>query len=110
MSMVIPSIARAVQKSGGRLTLPCLIKILKAKKKPEILDFGLIAVDKRYINRGVSMCFVPELFRRLDESGGVKWMETNLNQETNLPIQNMWKRFEGGQHKRRRSFLKVLAV
>ena len=109
MAMVIPSIARAVQKSGGRLTPPCIIKILKAKKKPEILDFALIAVDKRYINKGVSICFIPELFKMLNTTGTVKWMETNLNQETNMSIQNMWKRFEGGRHKRRRSFIKVLA-
>ena len=109
MAMVIPSIARAVQKSGGRLTPPCIIKILKAKRKPEILDFALIAVDKRYINKGVSICFIPELFKMLKATGTVKWMETNLNQETNMSIQNMWKRFEGGRHKRRRSFIKVLA-
>ena len=109
MAMVIPSIARAVQKSGGRLTPPCIIKILKAKKKPEILDFALIAVDKRYINKGVSICFIPELFKMLNATGTIKWMETNLNQETNMSIQNMWKRFEGGRHKRRRSFIKVLA-
>ena len=109
MAMVIPSIARAVQKSGGRLTPPCIIKILKAKRKPEILDFALIAVDKRYINKGVSICFIPELFKMLNATGTVKWMETNLNQETNMSIQNMWKRFEGGRHKRRRSFIKVLA-
>ena len=106
MALVIPSIAKAVQKSGGRLTIPCLLKILKSKRKPEILDFGLIAVDKRYINKGVSICFLPALFTMLKETGTVKWMETNLNLENNIPIQNMWKHFNGGVHKRRRSFIK----
>ncbi|MBR1954604.1 MAG: hypothetical protein IKA29_01640, partial [Clostridia bacterium] len=39
-----PSIAKAVQKSGGRLTIPCLFRLLKAINKPEVLDVALIGV------------------------------------------------------------------
>ncbi|MCQ2512525.1 MAG: hypothetical protein MJ092_03965 [Lachnospiraceae bacterium] len=108
MGMCIPSIAHALQKSGGKLTLPCLIKILKAKKNPEYIDLALIAVDKRYVNKGVALCFLPELIRMVKESDNTKWIETNLNLETNHQIQNMWKRFDAQNHKRRRSFIKVL--
>lgn len=110
MGMCIPSIAKAVQKSGGKLTPPCLIKILKAKRNPEYIDLALIAVDKQYINKGVALCFIPELMRMVEESEITKWIETNLNLETNIPIQNMWKRFEAENHKRRRSFVKTLAI
>ena len=108
MGMCIPSIAHALQKSGGKLTLPCLIKILKSKKNPEYIDLALVAVDKRYVNKGVALCFLPELMRMVKESDNTKWIETNLNLETNYQIQNMWKRFDAQNHKRRRSFIKVL--
>ncbi|MCQ2530805.1 MAG: hypothetical protein MJ086_06075 [Lachnospiraceae bacterium] len=108
MGMCIPSIAHALQKSGGKLTLPCLIKILKSKKNPEYIDLALVAVDKRYVNKGVALCFLPELMRMVKESDNTKWIETNLNLETNYQIQNMWKRFDAQNHKRRRSFIRVL--
>jgi len=45
--LCFPSIARAVQKSGGRMTLPTLFRILKAVKKPEIIDLALIGVPEK---------------------------------------------------------------
>ncbi|MBO5713402.1 MAG: hypothetical protein J6R88_04305, partial [Clostridia bacterium] len=39
--IAIPSLAKAVQKSGGRLTLPTIIKILKAVKNPKVIDLAL---------------------------------------------------------------------
>lgn len=108
MGMCIPSIAHALQKSGGKLTPACLVKILKAKKNPEYIDMALIAVDKQYVNKGVSVCFISRLMELVKKCGHVKWIETNLNLENNIPIQNLWKRFDAQQHKRRRSFIKKI--
>ena len=47
------------------------------------------------------------LSRMLD--GGVEYMETNLNLESNVAIQATWKHFENIQHKRRRSYIKKLS-
>ncbi len=107
LGICFPSIAKAVQPSGGRLTPPALIRLLKAIKKPKVLDLGLIAVAPEYMNRGVSVAISAELLRMLREDG-VEYAETNLNLETNHAIQNQWKRFRQVQHKRRRSYVKQL--
>ena len=107
LGVSFPSIAKAVQKSGGRLTPLTLIKLLKSIKKPEILDLGLVAVAPEYANKGVGGIVSAYLMRLLRESG-VEYAETNLNLESNHAILNQWKRFKSIQHKRRRAYVKRL--
>ena len=103
----LPSIAKAVQKSKGRLTPSALFRILKAIYRPEIIDLGLIAVSPKYANCGVAVLSLDG-FAKMLQKGKVKYAETNLNLEDNHNIQNQWKRFETIQHKRRRSYVKKL--
>lgn len=107
MGVCFPSIGKAVQKSGGRLTPAALIKLLRAIKHPKVIDFGLIAVDPVYMNRGVSAAISAEVLKMLREPG-IEYAETNLNLEDNFAIQNQWKRFKEIKHKRRRAFVKSL--
>ncbi len=103
--LCFPSISRAVQKSGGRMTIPTLLRILKAVKKPEIIDLALIGVLPAY--RGVSLVMIDELYRMLTE-GTAKYCETNLNLEENYSILNLWKNFGNVLHKRRRCYVKKI--
>ena len=107
LALCFPSIARAVQPSGGRLTPAALVRLLKAIKKPRILDLGLVAVRPDYLNRGIPAVMCSMLMKMLREDG-VEYCETNLNLEDNHAIQNLWKRFRSVQHKRRRSYVKLL--
>ena len=103
--LCFPSIARAVQKSGGKLTPAAIMRVLKAVKDPEIIDLALIGVLPAY--RGASIILIDELTRMLRE-GNVKYCETNLNLEDNHAILNLWKNFGNVLHKRRRCYLKKL--
>lgn len=103
--LCFPSIARAVQPSGGRMTLPALFRILKAVKKPEIIDLALIGVLPAY--RGASLIMIDEIMKMLTE-GTAKYCETNLNLEDNYSILNQWKNFDSVLHKRRRCYKKKL--
>ena len=103
--LCFPSIARAVQKSGGRLTLPTIFRVLRSVKKPEIIDLALIGVVPAY--RGVSLVMIDEIMRMLTQ-GTAQYCETNLNLENNYSIHNLWKNFRSVQHKRRRSFVKKI--
>ncbi|MDE6660281.1 MAG: N-acetyltransferase [Anaeroplasmataceae bacterium] len=105
--LCFPSIARAVQKSNGHLTLPAIFRILKAIKKPEILDLGLIGIVPEYQNKGINGIIIANILDMLSKQG-IKYAETNLNLETNSSIQNQWKNFKNVLHKRRRSFIKSL--
>ena len=107
LGVCFPSIARAVQPSQGHLTIPALIRLLKAIKKPRVIDLGLVGVAPEYANRGISTAISAALLRMLKEDG-IEYAETNLNLETNYSIQNQWKRFKAVRHKRRRSYVKAL--
>lgn len=103
--LCLPSIGKAVQKSGGRLTLPTLIKLLKAIKKPEILDLALVAVMPEYRHSGINAVILDTLQNML-ERDYIKYCETNLELEENTAVQAQWKYFKAVHHKRRRSFIK----
>lgn len=107
LGICFPSLAKALQKSNGHLTPAALVRVLKAIKKPKIIDLGLIAVDPAYLNRGVNAIVASGLMKML-QNDGVEYAETNLNLEDNLAIQSQWKRFKSIQHKRRRSYIKTL--
>ena len=102
-----PSIAKAVQKSGGRMTLATIVRCLKAIKKPKVIDLALIGVLPEYRLKGVATALINEILKSLC-NGDVEYAETNLNLENNHAIQNQWKSFESVLHKRRRSFIKTL--
>ena len=109
IGLCFPSIARAVQKSGGRLTPGCLLRIYQSLRKPEILDLALIGVAPEWENRGVSVMIAAELDKILRYSPTIQYAETNLNLEDNHAIRNLWKqRFDSTEHKKRRSYVKRL--
>ncbi len=105
--LCFPSIGEAVRPSGGRLTLPTLLRLLKSVKKPKTIDLGLVAILPEYQNAGVNAIIVNGLLDML-EKGGVEKCETNLNLETNLAVQAQWKYFSARQHKRRRAYIKQI--
>ena len=107
IGICFPSIAKAVQKSKGKLTPAALVRLLKAIKNPNVIDLGLVAVDPTYLNRGVSVVICSAVIDMLRD-GGIEYAETNLNLETNYAILNQWKRFRSVNHKRRRAYVKKL--
>ena len=107
LGVCLPSIAKAAQRSGGRITPRFLLDVLRAKRHPEIIDLGLIGVDPEWLNRGVSVMVAAELGKMLAQPG-LRYAETNLNIEDNYAIQNMWRRFGRKDHKRRRAYVKKL--
>lgn len=109
LGLCFPSISEAVRRSDGHLTPAALFRILKAMKKPRILDFGLVGVDPDYANRGIGAIASYQIMRMLRDEG-VEYAETNLNLEDNHAIQNMWKRFRRVIHKKRRAYIKRLEV
>jgi hypothetical protein len=105
--LCFPGIGDALKKSGGRLTLPALIKLLGLVKNPKVIDLGLVAVLPEYQASGVNAVILNELCNML-LSGKVEKCETNLNLETNTAVIAQWKHFEARQHKRRRSYKKSI--
>ena len=105
--LCMPGIGEALQKSGGRLTLPALFRLLGALNKPKSIDLALVGILPKYRKTGIIAFFITTIQEMLDMPG-VEYLETNLNLESNKDIQLMWSRFNHIQHKRRRSYKKQL--
>lgn len=99
-----PSLSKAVQKSQGKLTIPCLFRLLNAIKNPKSIDLGLIGVLPEYAKKGVATILLKEIMDLMIEDN-LEYAETNLNLENNISIINQWKNFDTIQHKRRRCFV-----
>lgn len=107
--LAFPGIADAVRPSGGKLTPLTLIKVLKALRKPSVIDLCLVGVDPEWLNRGVSIMVCSGLMKMLQREE-VLYADTNLNLEDNYAILNMWKRFDEQRVKRYRCYFKELGV
>lgn len=105
--VVFPSMSKAVQKSGGRLTPACLVRLLHDIKKPRVVDMAIIGVTEAYKNKGIALALVSVFSERMVKFG-VEYAETNLMLEYNSPIQNLWKHFDTTLHKRRRCYIKKI--
>lgn len=105
--LCLPALGEALQKSGGRLTPACLVRLFKALRKPKAIDFALVGVMPKYRMSGLTT-FMITVLQDLFADPNIEYMETNLNLEDNVSILGMWKRFEHIQHKRRRSYIKKL--
>lgn len=105
----MPSLAEALQKSKGRLFPFGWWHLLKALKwrKPKTLELMLVAVLPEWQSRGVNALFFYDLLP-LFVAGGYEWVESNVELETNLRVQQQWIYFERRQHKRRRCFKRTI--
>ena len=108
--IMVPSIAKALKKSNGKMFPFGFIRLLKALKcKNDTLEMFLVAVDPVLQAKGIPALIINELLKVSVESG-VKYCETGPMLETNTAIHSMWRHFEKEQHKRRRCYIKSLEV
>ena len=105
--LALPSIGKALQKSGGRLTPAAIVRTLRAIHRPKVLDLALIGVIPEYRHKAIATALIYETVKMLSD-GEIEYAETNLNLETNSNILNQWKSFKAVQHKRRRSYVKAI--
>lgn len=105
--LCLPSIAKAVNKSKGRLFPFGIFRLLKAIKKPKVIDFCLIGVLPEYQMKGVATVLLVKVMEMM-KNKNIEHAETNLNLETNTAIINQWKMFDARLHKKRRSYVKKI--
>jgi ribosomal protein S18 acetylase RimI-like enzyme len=107
--VALPSLSRALQKSHGRLFPFGFVSLLNALKKNDRADLYLVAVKSEYRGSGANAILMNKMYQVFQKMG-VKKIETNPELETNRLVQGQWKYFETRQHKRRRVFIKQLAL
>lgn len=106
--IAIPSLAKALQKTQGRLFPFGWYHLLKALRgKNDVIDLYLVGVHPDYQSKGVNALLFTELIPQFI-ANGYKYAESNPELEMNEKVQGQWDYFERKQHKRRRAFHKRL--
>ena len=103
----MPSISKALQRSGGRLFPFGFIHLLRATRKNDTLDMYLVAVKPEYQNLGITAIIMDAIYREA-VSHNYKFAESNPELETNDKVQATWKFYPRRQHRRRRVYIKHL--
>lgn len=105
----MPSMSRALQKSGGKFFPFGWFHLLKGLKgKNDRVDLLLVAVRPDYQAKGVNALLFVDLIPQYIKYG-FKYAESNPEMEGNDKVQNQWEAFNPRLAKRRRSFVKHLS-
>ena len=104
----MPSLTKALQKSGGKLFPFGWYYLLKAiHGHSDVVDLLLVAVKPEYQNRGVNAVLFADLIPNYI-ANGYKYAESNLELEGNESVQKQWEYFERRQHRRRRAWRRAI--
>lgn len=108
-ALLVPSIAKALKKSNGKLFPFGVFRLLKALNgKNDTLEMFLVAIKPEYQKKGLPVILIKEMLKTCIENG-VKYCETGPELETNKNVQSMWRNFDDvRQHKRRRCWIKEI--
>ena len=104
----MPSLSKALQRSGGRLFPTGWYHLLRAiRGHADTVDLMLIAIDPEYQGKGVNALLFSTLIPQYI-ANGYQYAESNVELETNSNVQKQWEYFERRQHRSRRSWSKPL--
>lgn len=103
-----PSLAEAMRKSKGRALPFGFIHWLKALRKPEELEFGIISVRKEYQKLGVTAFIIKKLFDRVCQMPNVKTGVTGVQLETNTGAISSLEMFERELIRKKTCYIKKL--
>lgn len=104
----MPSMSRALQKSGGKFFPFGWVHLLKGLKgKNDRVDLLLVGVRPDYQSKGVNALLFVDLIPQYQKKGFL-FAESNPEMEANAKVQNQWEAFNPKLHKRRRSYVKNL--
>lgn len=105
--LALPSICEPLQKGKGRMTLPTIIRLLKAIKNPKELELAIIAVLPEYRTMGLNALVINRIQKNIVKNG-VKVVESNPELVTNQAVQGQWETIDREIIKRRKCFIKSI--
>ncbi|MCQ2182457.1 MAG: GNAT family N-acetyltransferase [Bacteroidales bacterium] len=103
----VPSLSKAVKKSGGKLFPFGFINILRALKKNDTLEALMIGVLPEYQGKGANVL----MFKYIHENcikHGITRMILNPQLEDNFKVQSLFQQYETTPYMRRRAYVKEL--
>lgn len=107
MAVVLPSICKPLQKSGGRMTLPTIFRLVKAIGKPKELEMVLIAVHPKYQKMGLNSVMMSRIIANIIEDK-IERVESNPELVSNTAVQEQWNAMGRRIIKRRKTFIRPI--
>lgn len=106
--VMVPSIAKALKKSNGKMFPFGIVRMLRALRcKNDTLEMYFVAVAPEYQMQGVPALLITTLLKKLIEKK-IRYCETGPMLETNTAVHSLWRPFDKRQHKRRRCYIKSI--
>ncbi len=105
--IAMPTLAKSLQKFGGKTHPLALLSMVREMKKPEVVELALIAVRPDMKNSGVNAVVMEKICRNVIACG-VPYVESNAELEYNANVQNLWKGVKCENHRNRRIFIKEI--
>ena len=103
----VPTLSKAVKKSGGKLFPFGFLRILRALRKNNTLEALLIGILPEYQGKGASVL----MFKAIHENcirRGITRMIMNPQLEDNFKVQTLFEQYEVEPYMRRRAYRKQL--
>ena len=107
MAVMLPSICAPLQKSGGRMTLPTVLRLVKAISNPKELEMVLIAVHPKYQKMGLNSVMMSRIIANVIEDK-IERVESNPELVSNTAVQEQWNSMGRRIIKRRKTFSKKI--
>lgn len=102
----MPSMSKALQKSGGKMFPSGWYHLLKGLKgHNDVVDLLLVAIKPEYQGKGVNALLFANLIPAFIRNG-YRFAESNVELEDNENVQKQWEYFDRRLHKRRRIWTK----
>lgn len=106
-AVTMPSYSEALQKSRGKIFPFGWYHFLKASQKNTSAAFYLIGIAPEYQDKGLTALIFSEMYKTFKKYG-ITYLETNPELIENTKIQSLWKDYQPRNHKRRKSFKKLI--
>lgn len=103
----VPSLSKAVKKSGGRLFPFGWIRLLRALRKNDTLEALMIGVLPEYQKKGAAVLLFNYIYGNCIDAG-IRYMILNPQLEDNIKVQALFEQFENTPYMRRRSYKKEI--
>lgn len=105
--IIMPSLAKALQKANGSLFPLGFLHIFMDLRKNDVGELFLIGIRPDYQGKGIN-ALLMEAANKAYIQNKIYTVESNPELEDNKQIQSLWDYYEAHQHKRRRCYIKYL--
>lgn len=102
-----PSIAKALNKTKGKLFPFGFIPILHAIKNPKVVELGIVAVKPSYQHMGVTALIISSMMERLIKNK-IQYAEFGPQLETNTAVLGAFDMFDRKLMRRKTCYIKKL--